>query len=94
MSVLMLALAGSVLLVVDVVLGRVEDVIARSATLLVCGGLRELLPQLVGWHAARAEARADPTAATGSGQGAAGGGPVAVGQPERPGHRAGWPAWV
>ncbi|WP_229909479.1 DUF6328 family protein [Streptomyces flavofungini] len=76
MSVLMLALTGSVLLVVDVVLGRVEGVIAGSATFLVCGGLWGLLPQLVGWHAARAEARVDLTAATGSGQDAAGGGPV------------------
>ncbi len=40
MSVLILTLTGSVLLVVDVVLGRVEGVIAGSATLLVCDGLR------------------------------------------------------
>ncbi|MGW0632881.1 DUF6328 family protein [Streptomyces sp. NPDC002758] len=58
MSVLMLALAGSVLLVVDVVLGRVEGVMAGSATLLVCSGLWGLLPQLVRRHAARSEARA------------------------------------
>ncbi|WP_406507919.1 hypothetical protein [Streptomyces sp. NBC_00212] len=33
------ALTGSVLLVVDIVLGRVEGVIAGAVTLLVCGGL-------------------------------------------------------
>ncbi|GGO59133.1 DUF6328 family protein [Streptomyces lasiicapitis] len=77
MSVLMLALTGSVLLVVDVVLGRVEGVIAGSATLLVCGALWGLLPQLVGWHAARIEARAALEVDTGSGPDAAGGGPVA-----------------
>lgn len=58
MSVLMLALTGSVLLVVDVVLGRVEGVIAGSVTLMVCGGLWGLLPQFVRRHAARSEARA------------------------------------
>lgn len=58
MSVLMLAMTGSVLLVVDVVLGRVEGAVAGSATVLVCGGLWGLLPQLVRRHAARAAARA------------------------------------
>ncbi|MEU5893629.1 DUF6328 family protein [Streptomyces sp. NPDC047461] len=53
MSVLMLTLTGSVLLVVDVVLGRVEGVIAGSATLLVCGGLWVVLPQFVRRHARR-----------------------------------------
>jgi len=55
MSVLTLALTGSVLLVVDVVLGRVEGVIAGSAMLLVCGGLWGLLPQLVRQHGPRPE---------------------------------------
>jgi hypothetical protein len=58
MSVLILTLTGSVLLVVDVVLGRVEGVIAGSATLLVCGGLWGVLPQFVMRHAAQSEARA------------------------------------
>ncbi|MFC7308644.1 DUF6328 family protein [Streptomyces monticola] len=58
MSVLMLAMTGSVLLVVDVVLGRVEGTIAGSATLLVCGGLWGLLPQFVRKRAAQAAARA------------------------------------
>ncbi|NGO78848.1 hypothetical protein G6045_24785 [Streptomyces sp. YC504] len=66
MAVLMLTLTGSVLLVVDVVLGRVEGVLAGSATLLVCGGLWGLLPQLVGRHAARSEARPSPELATGA----------------------------
>ncbi|WP_199551087.1 DUF6328 family protein [Streptomyces sp. N35] len=57
MSVLMLAMTGSVLLVVDVVLGRVEGVIAGGATLLVCGGLWGLLPQFVRRHAAARAAR-------------------------------------
>ncbi|MFF4504890.1 DUF6328 family protein [Streptomyces sp. NPDC001401] len=68
MSVLMPGLSGSVLLVVDVVLGRVEGVIAGSATLLVCGGLWGLLPQLVRRHAARSEARADLGPPTGANQ--------------------------
>ncbi|MCX4670967.1 DUF6328 family protein [Streptomyces sp. NBC_01381] len=59
LSVLMLALTGSVLLVVDVVLGRVEGVLAGSATLLVCVGLWGLLPQFVRRRAARTEARPD-----------------------------------
>ncbi|MDG4856863.1 DUF6328 family protein [Streptomyces sp. T-3] len=58
MSVLMLAMTGSVLLVVDVVLGRVEGAIAGSATLLVCGGLWGLLPQFVRRRAARVAAHA------------------------------------
>ncbi|WP_443058506.1 DUF6328 family protein [Streptomyces sp. NBC_00775] len=68
MSVLMLALTGSVLLVVDVVLGRVEGVIAGSATLLVCGGLWGLFPQLVRRHAARSEARVALGPPTGANQ--------------------------
>ncbi|WP_411150466.1 DUF6328 family protein [Streptomyces sp. A30] len=67
MSVLMLTLTGSVLLVVDVVLGRVEGVIAGSATLLVCGGLWVVLPQFVRRHAARLEDRAVSEPPDGSG---------------------------
>jgi predicted phage tail protein len=67
MRVLMLALTGSVLLVVDVVLGRVEGVVAGSATLLVCGGLWGVLPQLVRRHAAQSEAWAVSEPPAGSG---------------------------
>ncbi|CAM5616697.1 hypothetical protein GCM10010329_19040 [Streptomyces spiroverticillatus] len=57
MVVLVLTLGGSVLLVVDVVLGRVEGVIAGSGTLMVCGGLWVLLPQFVRRHAKRRSLR-------------------------------------
>lgn len=66
MSVLMLTLTGSVLLVVDVVLGRTEGVFAGSATLLVCGGLWVLLPQLVRRHARRLQARPGPEPSPGA----------------------------
>jgi len=56
-----------VLLVVDVVFGRVEGVIAWSATLLVCGGLWVVLPPFVRRHAARLEARAVSEPPDGSG---------------------------
>ncbi|MFH8350168.1 DUF6328 family protein [Streptomyces sp. NPDC018045] len=48
MAVLALALAGAVLLVVDVVLGRGAGVLAGSVTLVTCGGLWALLPHVVG----------------------------------------------
>lgn len=48
MAVLALALAGAVLLVVDVVHGMPEGIAAGAGTLLVCGGLWALLPWLVG----------------------------------------------
>ncbi|MEV0319792.1 DUF6328 family protein [Streptomyces sp. NPDC050658] len=47
MAVLMFALAGSVLLVVDVSVGRVGGVIASAGTLAVCAGLWGVLPRLV-----------------------------------------------
>ncbi|WP_151475451.1 DUF6328 family protein [Streptomyces albicerus] len=47
MGVLALALTGSVLLVVDVALGRAEGVAAGAATLVVCLGLWGLVPVLV-----------------------------------------------
>ncbi|MEU7228579.1 DUF6328 family protein [Streptomyces chrestomyceticus] len=48
MAVLALALAGAVLLVVDVVLGRGAGVVAGSVTLMTCGGLWALLPRVLG----------------------------------------------
>ncbi|WP_244409586.1 DUF6328 family protein [Streptomyces albofaciens] len=48
MAVLALALAGAVLLVVDVVLGRGAGVAAGSVTLVTCGGLWALLPRVLG----------------------------------------------
>lgn len=48
MTVLMLTLTGSVLLVVDVSLGRAASVIAGAGTLLVCVGLWRVLPWLLG----------------------------------------------
>ncbi|OKI02640.1 hypothetical protein A6A06_12715 [Streptomyces sp. CB02923] len=48
MAVLALALAGAVLLVVDVVLGRGAGVVAGSVTLVTCGGLWALLPRVLG----------------------------------------------
>jgi hypothetical protein len=59
MAVLALALTGSALLVVDVVLGRVEGVIAGTATGLVCAGLWGVLPQFVGWRIRRRNAAED-----------------------------------
>ncbi|MFE3658982.1 DUF6328 family protein [Streptomyces sp. NPDC059165] len=48
MAVLALALGSAVLLVVDVVHGTPEGVVAATATLLVCAGLWGLLPLWVG----------------------------------------------
>ncbi|MGC5566418.1 DUF6328 family protein [Streptomyces sp. FR-108] len=45
--VLALALAGSVLLVVDVAMDRTEGIVAGATTLLLCVGLWEVLPYLV-----------------------------------------------
>ncbi|MGP4047327.1 DUF6328 family protein [Streptomyces sp. 2A115] len=47
MAVLALALTGSVLLVVDVAVGRVGGVAAGTGTLVVCVGLWGLVPLLV-----------------------------------------------
>ncbi|MCQ8186762.1 DUF6328 family protein [Streptomyces rugosispiralis] len=47
MWVLMLAFTGSVLLVVDVSLGRMAGVAAGAGTLLVCVGLWRILPLVV-----------------------------------------------
>jgi small-conductance mechanosensitive channel len=47
MAVLMLAFTGSVLLVVDVSLGRVAGIAAGAGTLLVCVGLWRVLPWVV-----------------------------------------------
>lgn len=47
MAVLVLALTGSVLLVVDVAAGRAEGAAAGAATFLVCAGLWGGLPRLV-----------------------------------------------
>ncbi|MFE0326494.1 DUF6328 family protein [Streptomyces sp. NPDC003753] len=47
MSVLMLAFTGSVLLVVDVSLGRVAGIAAGACTLLVCVALWRVLPWMV-----------------------------------------------
>ncbi|MFG2650481.1 DUF6328 family protein [Streptomyces sp. NPDC048436] len=47
MGVLVFALSGSVLLVVDVAVGRTGGIIASAGTLVVCGGLWGVLPRLV-----------------------------------------------
>lgn len=47
MSVLTLAFTGSVLLVVDVTLGRVAGIAAGAGTFLVCVGLWLVLPRMV-----------------------------------------------
>ncbi|MFS8200105.1 DUF6328 family protein [Streptomyces sp. CWNU-52B] len=60
LAVLAVALAGSVLLVVDVALGRTEGILAGAATLVVCTGLWAVMPHLV-------KRAADKTAAAGSG---------------------------
>lgn len=57
MAVLALALSSAVLLVVDVVHGTPEGVVAAVATLLICGGLWGLLPLLVGRHISAARER-------------------------------------
>ncbi|MER5178448.1 DUF6328 family protein [Streptomyces sp. NPDC002896] len=61
MAVLALALTGSVLLVVDVTLGRVGGFLAGAGTLLVCVGLWGVLPRVVRREVvpARAAATAD-----------------------------------
>ncbi|GAA2340095.1 DUF6328 family protein [Streptomyces cuspidosporus] len=48
LGVLALAFTGSVLLVVDVVLGRGPGIAAASGTFAVCCGLWGLLPRLIG----------------------------------------------
>ncbi|MEV7142721.1 DUF6328 family protein [Streptomyces tauricus] len=47
LAVLALALAGSVLLVVDVAVDRTEGIVAGATTLLLCVGLWEVLPYLL-----------------------------------------------
>ncbi len=47
MAVLALALAGSVLLVVDVAVGRVGGIVAGAGTLVVCLGLWALVPDVM-----------------------------------------------
>ncbi|MEV8022289.1 DUF6328 family protein [Streptomyces sp. NPDC086554] len=61
MAVLMFALAGSVLLVVDVAVGRTGGIIASAGTLVVCVGLWGVLPRLLPRLARRAAARQDVT---------------------------------
>ncbi|MFF4349890.1 DUF6328 family protein [Streptomyces sp. NPDC001530] len=56
--VLMLAFSGSVLLVVDVTLGRGAGIAAGASTLAVCLALWSVLPRLVD-HVRSAEARAE-----------------------------------
>ncbi|WP_447035324.1 DUF6328 family protein [Streptomyces sp. DSM 118878] len=63
LAVLVLALTGSVLLVVDVTVGRAAGVGAAAGTLTVCVGLWGVLPRLVrrsGQHAEAAAARDVP----------------------------------
>ncbi|MDX3231984.1 DUF6328 family protein [Streptomyces sp. ME19-01-6] len=55
---LALAFSGSVLLVVDVVLGRGPGIAAASGTLAVCCGLWGLLPRLIGGLRLRGRSRA------------------------------------
>ncbi|MFF1695671.1 DUF6328 family protein [Streptomyces sp. NPDC058257] len=62
MVVLVFALAGSVLLVVDVAVGRTGGIIASAGTLVVCAGLWGLLPVLV-----RGAGKDDQAAGTGTG---------------------------
>ncbi|MCX4510550.1 DUF6328 family protein [Streptomyces sp. NBC_01619] len=50
MAVLSLALTSAVLLVVDVVHGTPEGIVAGAATLLVCAGLWGLLPWIMDRH--------------------------------------------
>jgi hypothetical protein len=58
MAVLALALTGSSMLVVDVVLGRMEGMIAGAGTMLVCVALWAVLPQLLGRRIRRRHAAA------------------------------------
>jgi len=55
LTVLMLALAGSVLLVVDVTAGRAAGIGAGVGTFLVCAGLWGVLPRLVRRSLTRAQ---------------------------------------
>jgi predicted phage tail protein len=80
MAVLMLALTGSALLVVDVVLGRMEGLFAGAGTFVVCAGLWGVLPGLVRRRVEREQQDTQgtattgataPTGATGTAQGAA-----------------------
>ncbi|MFI7322977.1 DUF6328 family protein [Streptomyces venezuelae] len=56
LGVLVLTLAGSVLLVVDVTSGRTEGILAGAGTLLMCVGLWGVLPRLARRPLARVEA--------------------------------------
>ncbi|MCF3119589.1 hypothetical protein IPZ68_07685 [Streptomyces arenae] len=77
LGVLVLALTGSVLLVVDVTAGRTEGVVAGAGTLLVCIGLWDVLPRLVRRSAARVEAASqEPTPVTRARAPAGGPGPA------------------
>ncbi|APY89717.1 hypothetical protein A7J05_32100 [Streptomyces alfalfae] len=58
LALLVLALTGSVPLVVDVTAGRAEGVAAGAAALTVCGGLWGVLPRLVRRSGPRAGAAA------------------------------------
>ncbi|MER7197528.1 DUF6328 family protein, partial [Streptomyces sp. NPDC000188] len=55
LGVLMLALAGSVLLVVDVTTGRAAGIAAGAGTFAVCAGLWGVLPRLVRRSLTRAQ---------------------------------------
>jgi hypothetical protein len=52
LAVLALAFTGSLLLVVDVVVGRAAGIAAAAGALLLCGALWGLLPRLLGRRAA------------------------------------------
>ncbi|MFI6529199.1 DUF6328 family protein [Streptomyces uncialis] len=61
LGVLCLALSGSVLLAVDVAVGRTGGLVAGGATLLVCAALWVVLP----WHVQRVVATREATDRTG-----------------------------
>lgn len=59
LGVLVFAVSGAVLLVVDVAVGRTGGVIAAAGTMVVCAGLWGLLPLLVRGAADKVDGRGD-----------------------------------
>ncbi|MFI6091077.1 DUF6328 family protein [Streptomyces sp. NPDC051218] len=59
LGVLVFAVSGAVLLVVDVAVGRTGGIIAAAGTMVVCAGLWGLLPLLVRGAADKTEGRGD-----------------------------------
>ncbi|NBM17689.1 hypothetical protein GUY61_19125 [Streptomyces sp. GC420] len=60
LAILVLALTGATLLVVDVVYGRTAGIVAGAGTLVACAGLWGVLPQIVRRSLRTADRRTGP----------------------------------